>query len=98
MIRPNPFLKIDVAEKLASLLIPTPHAQSPNRFGESESLNQPNRDLLLQQPARGIARIRCEELDARSHGFGLLGTALCAVTVEIWQAGQRTHDNQWRAV
>jgi hypothetical protein len=25
MIRPNPFLKIDVAEKLASLLIPTPH-------------------------------------------------------------------------
>src|SRR5215469_12797859 len=51
MIRPNPFLKIDVAEKLASLLIPTAHRQPPNRFGESESLNQPDRDPLLQQPA-----------------------------------------------
>ena len=27
MIRPNPLLKIDVAEKLASPLIPTPHQQ-----------------------------------------------------------------------
>jgi len=33
MIRPNPFLKMNVAEKLASLLI-HPHRPPQNRFGE----------------------------------------------------------------
>jgi hypothetical protein len=51
MIRPNPLLKIDVAEKLASPLILTPHHLTSESLRESESLNQPNRDLLLQQPA-----------------------------------------------
>jgi hypothetical protein len=37
MIRPNPLLKIDVAEKLASLLIPTP--PSPNLRITSEKVN-----------------------------------------------------------
>jgi hypothetical protein len=32
--RPNPFLKMNAAEKLASLLIPTPHRPPPNRFGK----------------------------------------------------------------
>ena len=36
MIRPNPFLKIDVAEKLASLLI---HPASPNLRIASEKVN-----------------------------------------------------------
>jgi hypothetical protein len=62
MIRPNPFLKIDVAEKLASLLIPTRIAQ----FGESESLDQPTRDLLLQRPARGAP----QTLDSRGKSGG----------------------------
>ena len=51
MIRPNPLLKVDVAEKLASPLIPTPHHLTSESFGRSESLNEPNRDPLLQQPA-----------------------------------------------
>ena len=47
MIRPNPLLKSSPVRSS-----PPRIAQPPNRFGESESLNQPNRDLLLQQHAR----------------------------------------------
>ena len=43
-----------------TLLIPTPHRLPPNRFGEV-TVNQPNRDLLLQLPASavGIRRQLC---------------------------------------